>query len=526
LNVPAFGTSRFSTFLARGHGWDLLATAVGFVALRMALATVSGLESPFDGDHFRDIAQAQTALDGHPLSDPVYAGEWVWYNPFLPWVVAVGASLTGLTPAVFHVAGGPWLNLAGPVVFYILSAKLAGRPAAVVATVFFLFWTSGNEPTWASATYTPWLFTADFAQALFYACCLVAVSLHDRVTWPRTAAAGLLLGLTFLTHTAPFVVAAVVLATVLLGLLLQRRLTTGHVVLTTVLVLLVASPFLWSIGVHYQFDVKNQAPMTWQYEPVTWNGLPRLAKAQNWWIAALAVVGLIDVSRKWTSRFVVWPWLGAALTLTAYGLVRDLHPTWPSILPTFHFWFYLTALESLLAGAGAWAAARIVCWNRPTLAAALATAAVVVLSVSRFPAYSTRYDLQQLRQHAVSRDPSFGKAMAFLRESAGTRDVVLGTHGAGQLIIGPAGRKTVSVSPWFSNPYVAYEPRARDRDEMFARLTRGDDQGFLALAASYRVSMVMGVGPEQCASMDPRTDILEKSFVSGPVCVFRVRWSR
>ena len=47
------------------------------------MATVGGLTWPYDGDHFRDIAQAQTALDGHPLADPFYLGEWVWYNPLL-----------------------------------------------------------------------------------------------------------------------------------------------------------------------------------------------------------------------------------------------------------------------------------------------------------------------------------------------------------------------------------------------------------------------------------------------------------
>lgn len=82
---------------------DLAAAALIALALSAALAVVSGLSWPYDGDHFRDIAQAQTALNGHLLSDPFYAGEWIWYNPLVAWVLALVSLATGAPVALSHV---------------------------------------------------------------------------------------------------------------------------------------------------------------------------------------------------------------------------------------------------------------------------------------------------------------------------------------------------------------------------------------------------------------------------------------
>lgn len=72
-------------------------------ALLVSRQSVRGLEWPYDGDHFRDLAQAQVTLDGHPLSDPHYAGEFIWYNPLVSWVVAGGSAAWRMAPAHFHV---------------------------------------------------------------------------------------------------------------------------------------------------------------------------------------------------------------------------------------------------------------------------------------------------------------------------------------------------------------------------------------------------------------------------------------
>ena len=117
--------------------FDLVSLGLILAALTVALRTTSGLTAPNDPDHFRDVAQAQTARDGHPLSDQYYRGEWAWYNPLLPWVLALGSALTHTEIETFHAQAGPWLNLLGPLAFYLLAVRLAGRRAALVALALY-----------------------------------------------------------------------------------------------------------------------------------------------------------------------------------------------------------------------------------------------------------------------------------------------------------------------------------------------------------------------------------------------------
>ena len=61
------------------------------------------------------------ARDGHPLSDPFYAGEWIQYNPLVRGSWRWSAAFR-MTPSAFHVRGGPWLNLPAPIGFYLRAA--------------------------------------------------------------------------------------------------------------------------------------------------------------------------------------------------------------------------------------------------------------------------------------------------------------------------------------------------------------------------------------------------------------------
>jgi hypothetical protein len=54
---------------------DLVAAGLIVAALVVALRTTRHLPGAFDPDHFRDIAQAPTTRDGHPLSQPARANE-------------------------------------------------------------------------------------------------------------------------------------------------------------------------------------------------------------------------------------------------------------------------------------------------------------------------------------------------------------------------------------------------------------------------------------------------------------------
>src|SRR5207237_3915714 len=116
-----------------------------------------------------------------------------------------------VSPVLVITHGGPCLNLFAPLAFYFLVAFLFDRWVALVAAVAFLFAPIGHAPSWAAATYSPWLLTQNFVQTFFYltlAAYLRALE-SNRRTW--FVMVGLLLGSTFLGHTVPAIVLGVVM---------------------------------------------------------------------------------------------------------------------------------------------------------------------------------------------------------------------------------------------------------------------------------------------------------------------------
>ena len=125
------------------------------------------LDWPEDADLYRDIAQAETFARGRLLADPFYAGEGLWYNPLVPLLVAGGARASGQPVHVLYTRLGPFLNLLAPLAFGLLLARLSGPAAGLAAAFAFAYLGDPREPPWASPTYSPWLFSASFAQGLF-----------------------------------------------------------------------------------------------------------------------------------------------------------------------------------------------------------------------------------------------------------------------------------------------------------------------------------------------------------------------
>jgi len=471
---------------------DIVALGLILAALVVALRTTSGLAAPNDPDHYRDVAQAQTVRDGHPLTDPYYRGEWAWYNPLLAWVLALGSALSRLRVEEFHVRFGPWANLLGPVMFYFLGIRLVGRQAALVALTLYLFFVCANEPSWSVATYSPWLFSGNFGQGIFFSAALVLVWAAERPVVPRALVAGVMIGLTFLAHTAP----ALILATMACILWVTRPLALFTAGLAA---LVVASPFLYGIGVHYHLHVVNVEPLSWRWPPITRNGLPQTLRDNGLLIAA-ALAGLVIAP----SRFTV-AWL-----VTAAGfLVYTVAPL-PRLLPAFHFWLYTTAALMLLAGATA-------AWLFPRLLAVPALAVIVVAVY--WPTYITRSDLVNGRLGSLDRDANHVAAVEFLRVVTKVDDVVLGTSRTVSLIIGPAGRKTVASDVFFSSPYVQFGSRAAAQDGMLVALDTGDLSRFTTLARRYGVTRVVSVGDGHCAATAKIVSI-ERRF--GDVCIGRL----
>lgn len=494
------------------HTWnprrtvDVLAGLLILAALAVALTKTSDLTAPHDWDHFRDIALAQTVRDGAPLSDQYYRDEWVWYNPLLPWTLAIGSAIAGASVEVFHVRAGPWLQLLGPLAFYMLGVRCIGRTAAFIALAIYLFFAIGDGPAWAYATYSPWLYSNDFAAGIFFAAALALLAASDRPTPTRTVCAGAIMGLTFLAHTAP----ALILVALACAVFARRR---RSLLITGATAFIVASPFLYPIGTQYFFTVVHTIPLSWQWEALpTLNALPEFLK-DNAILVGLTTLGALVTP----SRFLL-VWLAAATALLLYAISSTA-----PVIPAFHFWKWATAAMTFLAGAAlAWLChpTRISMGGlrQPAVLPSrqvnlLAVSLTVAAVVWHWPVYVNRGDFEPERIH---RDRDDVAAVEFLREVTGTDDVVLGNIHAVLTIIGPAGRKTVAPDEYFANPYVPYAPRARARDGMLAAINAGDAAAYNELAHQYEVTTAVSLGPEECAAA---FRILPPLARFGDVCV-------
>lgn len=476
---------------AADRACDLLAIVFIALALWTGMHAVSGLQWPYDPDHFRDIAFAQTALDGHPLSDASYPGEWIWYNPLLPWLVAFLSWVVHQGPTLVDVAAGPFVNLLGPVAFYVVAARVAGRPAALAALAFSLFMLC-REDCWACATYSPWLFTSTFAQGLFYTALGALLWAGRRDSLGPAAIAGVAVGATFLAHTAP----ALLLAPLGFVLLKPRRL-----LLCGAVAAVVCTPFVVSLVGHYHLRILNYAPMQWHYGPLMPAALAGTLRTNWMWLAG-AAVGLA-----WLRSRVLVTWLVTAALLLGFSMTDT------PVVPAFHFWIYLMAAVVLLCGV---ALARVL--RTPWALMAV----VCALVVWHWPEYTARQDFTLTRALAIGRNPDFAKMSASLRRLSRPEEVVLGTYGAANLIIGPAGRKVVAPHPFMGNPYVAIEPRATERDAMLKAVQQHDVGTFQQLAQRYQVALMMSVGDAECGAAES-FPLLAEVQRHGIVCLARVR---
>lgn len=257
-------------------GLDLIGILMCALAFMQGFLTTHDLDWGGDPDFYRDIAHAQTIRDGYYWADPLYLGETLWYNPLVPALVAGGSWLTNLPVYLVHTRIGAYFNLLAPISFYILIAYLFDRWTAVISTLGFLFIVSNHAPSWASATYSPWLFTQNFVQSGFY----FTLAVYKRALYAEKyrwyLAVGILLGITFLGHTAPALILGSIIGIFTLQTIIQSRSSVLSSLfppyrmiinfgIVLILALIVSIPFLYSIVGHYHLKIKNWASSIWLY---------------------------------------------------------------------------------------------------------------------------------------------------------------------------------------------------------------------------------------------------------------------
>src|SRR5437868_11818201 len=154
---------------------------------------------------------AQAILDHRYGTDHLYLGETIWYNPLVSGIAAAISSASGIAPPIVVTQAGAYLNLFAPIAFYVLVTYLFGRLVGLAAVAAFLFAPIGDAPSWAAATYSPWIFSQNLAQGFFYLALVAHGKAIDSKQWRWNFVVGGLLGVTFLGHTAPAVILGIII---------------------------------------------------------------------------------------------------------------------------------------------------------------------------------------------------------------------------------------------------------------------------------------------------------------------------
>ncbi len=527
-------------------GW----LAMGLIALAFvpAYRATFDLQWPNEYDLYREMASARSLLQEGFGHDPCYAGERIWYNPLTHLALAGLHRLTGWTLPVTTVRGGVYLNLLGPIAFFLMAVVLLGRRRGLLALIGYLFCLGGSFPSWAAATYSPWLYPVNFAQGFFYMLILM-LALWG---WPHTSLrwallAGLLWGTTFLAHTAPAILFGGVLACYVVSRVLQApeswpTLARRHLPALSLLgggALLVTLPFVLSIVGYYGLHIRNPSPNGYVPDFLGYRHVPLMILRHldvpvlvGWW----GLVQLIRGRCPPVARRILLPWLILSAAYLFYGYVvvglSKLGVHAPMMVPSFHALFYFKAALSLLFALGVEQLARFlrskwahVRW--PVAApgpALLGGALALLIALLETPHYWIRYDYNLARDEALMRGAETNRIAVYtwLEQHAGPGDVVLASDDLSLFGIAPAGAKVVAVDPYLSSPYVDVQQRRTDRNRMDVLLAHGDGAAFEALAARYGVTYVMEEPDRPRPAPGLQGRCLEEVMVSGPLHLHRV----
>lgn len=520
---------------------SLVLTALLLLAFAAGYTTTRDLDWPGASsggvgiDLYRDIALSQTMLDSGYGPDPNYLGERSWYNPLVPGMTALVSLVSGTPVPRVAARLGAYVNLAAPLAFYLMAAALLGRWRALYAVAAFLFLTSSTVPSWVSATYSPWLMPVNFAQSLFYVTVWAYVRARrgGRGGYVMT---GCLWGVTFLAHAAPALVfGLVVLAATAVDLLRRdgARPALSRLVTMIGLAAAVSTPLLVSILGHYHLRTIHRQPAMYT-EPLLGRELPTLLWLHATLPMLIVAVGAVAVWRRGPSllRLIAGAWLAGAGALLAYGYVvmaaRLLgNVPLPSLVPSFHFFFYVKAALPLLFAVGlgvvAERAARLRVGPRWP-ADGWADALCLALLLLGAPTYLARPDFAESRQDALDTSASDQvRAALWLREHAEPWSVALASNYDAAVIPGPAGVKVVAAFNAYSNPYVDWDVRAQARNQLYAALDAGNDEEFARIADRYGVRYVIARDRRAAAYGANPAGPLAQVFQAGEIRIFKRR---
>ena len=525
--------------LANRAAWVGLGIGLA-IALACAWHAVRDLSWPAEIDLYRDLGTANALLDGNWWGDQTYPGQVRWYPPLLPALVAGIARLSGVATHVVYTRSGPWLNLLGPIFFFLVARRWVGALAATGAVFGLLFFGPESLDAWKYASYSAWLWPFAFALGPAFATLWAHPAFGRRAPGgppegppqrTRSALTGALLGLTFLVHPAPALLLALTFAIyALISSLAARSAPEGLRTRTELMVIAAVSlafvvPYMTPLVRAYHLHTLNADParkvgvslhemlteLVTVRMAITAVGLVGLWRSGAWrvWRPAAAAAELTPPTEaaaagaRAARRRLLFAFAVATMALFGYGVAAQILENFhilllPMIVPNLHFHLYLNTLELLAFGVGFMTLIRSLArWIGTTgkvrvPEAVLAVGTLAALALLMLPRHLKSRDLSHYHEASLSfaGDPGLGSLYDWLRAHTPADAVVLSHEDTAVYTVGAAGRGVVRMPMNHSNPYVSFMQRDADNDRMYQALRSGDAAVFTDLTARYRVTYV------------------------------------
>jgi hypothetical protein len=391
--------------------------------------------------------------------------------------------------------------------------------------------------------------------------------------WRWTLLTGVLLGITFLGHTAPALLLGVIFTLQWVFTFFSKpsaseplealdgveaslysdkgfkplvqawRATFLRYLVTLVIALIVSLPYTLSIIGNYQLRILNPYPNNWIPENLLIERLPSLLELQNHPLTFVALVGVIALfwQRPIVRNLFVF-WLIGAVGWLAYSYASQQNPSLPRVIPPIHFYFYFEVFKFAVFGLGITSvlglSVRLKDKGLKPLVQRMGFAAVgtrhvlplrylttiilsfvvILIVASGAPTFATKFDFQRppFPNGQWASDERIA-TIDWIRQHTAPTDVFLAPDGLDLPVVAPSGRKLVCIAIFWSNPYVQWETRNADRTTLLSYIDVSDETSFRALAAQYQVSYVLLPAAQAVPAF------LEQVFVNSELAIYRVR---
>ncbi len=443
------------------------------LCLTRGLWVTRGLQSPAIMDTFRDAGFVQGIVDGNWFGDPEIAGAWRYYPPLVHTLFAAVCAVTGGAPLHVLMSAAPWINLIVPVGFFLMSRRLIGAEAAVFGLGLLVLFNGAVLPPWVTAAYHPWSSVPVLALGgFFFSVWLIQARIHTG----RASDAlliGSAIGLVFLAHTVPAVILAFTVPVIAINVRGFSLKTLAWLALAGVVACVWSLPLLLPLWTSYRLHIVNTIPGSF-IDPrfVSWPPSRGLLLMVLPGVLATPIIfclrNELTLPRGTIAILAVWILLPILFLTRHYACdVRSNAAVCTVfVLPVHHWYIYLQAALTCVAGLGAWLCFKhlqgVVVWRRVPGPAGYALAAICCGAVLWL-----RPADDSLRQRALFLDKFFDwDTYTWLRQHSAPSDMFVTetlheSLNAASVAVMAAGRSSVALPATYSNPYVDWESRNR-----------------------------------------------------------------